>query len=193
MSRENIQRKELNKLYGKAIKKFIGGRKRERVKKLNLGCGENILKDWDNADFQKEKGINMSFDFEKIPYPIKDNTYDIVLFDQVIEHLSYPKKAMEEIHRICKPNALVLIGVVYYNNKGAFTDITHKSFFSDRTFINYANQVNMVTKKRMYELIDLKLIPTKFGKLFPKNFRRRLSSVMAGIIRLIYIELRVLK
>lgn len=101
---------------------------------------------------------------------------------------------MEEIHRISKPNALVLIGVVYYNNKGGFTDITHKSIiFSDRTFINYVNRVNMIDKKKRYELVDLKLIPTKFGKLFPKNFRRRLSSIISGVICLIYVELKVLK
>lgn len=163
------------------------------MKKLNFGCGKEILENYDNVDIQKGKRVLKNFDFDITPYPIKNNVYDEVLMKMIIEHLNKPKQALEELHRICKPNARIIIITPYYNNKGAYTDMTHRSYFSERGFVNFVNEVNQVNKEKRFELVSLRLIPTSFGRLFPKNFRRRLSSIMAGIIRLIYVELRVLK
>ena len=163
------------------------------MKKLNFGCGKEILENYDNMDVQEGEGICKSFDFDISRYPIKENTYEEVLMKMIIEHLNKPKQALEELYRICKPNAKIIITTPYYNNKGAYTDMTHRSFFSDRSFVNFVNEVNQTNKEKRFELISLRLIPTRLGRLFPKNFRRRLSSVMAGIIKSIYVELKVLK
>ncbi|MFH1607957.1 MAG: methyltransferase domain-containing protein [archaeon] len=163
------------------------------MKKLNFGCGTNILEGYDNIDIQKGEGIIKSFDFDKFPYPIKDNTYDEILFENTIEHLYKPEKALLELHRICKSDAKIIIKVVYYNNKGAYTDMTHRSFFSERSFVNFVNEVNVPDKQKMFELVSLKLIPSKFGGIFPKQFRRRLSSILSGVIKLIHLELKVIK
>ncbi|MEK6830837.1 MAG: hypothetical protein AABX77_02310 [Nanoarchaeota archaeon] len=47
------------------------------MKKLNFCCGNDIRKDLDNHDIQEKEGI-LSFDADKFPYPIKDNTYDYI-------------------------------------------------------------------------------------------------------------------
>jgi SAM-dependent methyltransferase len=178
----------------KVVREFIKDEVHEKDnKKLNFGCGINILTGWDNVDIQKGKGVFKSFDFDTCPYPIKDNTYDKVLFDFVIEHLSNPKGSLEELHRICKNNARIFIRTPYYNNKGAFTDMTHRSYHTDRSFINFVNEVNQIDKQKRFELVSLALIPTRFGRLLPKNFRRKLSSIIGGVIRLIHVELKVLK
>jgi hypothetical protein len=44
-------------------------------KKLHLGCGTNIKKDWINLDFVKLKGVEVVHDLNKFPYPFKDNTF----------------------------------------------------------------------------------------------------------------------
>ena len=72
------------------------------MKRLNFGCGPDIREGWDNIDVQKGKGITKSFNFDKFPYPIKDNTYDYILMKMVIEHLSKPDKSIEELWRITK-------------------------------------------------------------------------------------------
>lgn len=48
------------------------------MKKLNFGCGHDIKRGWDNVDLQKDKRLTNSFDFNKLPYPIKSNTYDYI-------------------------------------------------------------------------------------------------------------------
>jgi SAM-dependent methyltransferase len=35
--------------------------------------------------------------------PVPSNSYDYILCTQVLEHLKYPQKALEELHRILKP------------------------------------------------------------------------------------------
>lgn len=43
--------------------------------------------------------------------PAGDNTYDVVLAAQIIEHLPYEdaKKAMKEIHRVCEKGAMISV------------------------------------------------------------------------------------
>src|SRR5690606_5554081 len=41
----------------------------------------------------------------------KDNTFDVVFLLEVLEHLDYPDKALQEIHRILKPGGVLILGV----------------------------------------------------------------------------------
>lgn len=47
----------------------------------------------------------------KDPYkwPIKDNTYDIIISGQCLEHVEAPWLWIEEIYRVCKPEGLTII------------------------------------------------------------------------------------
>ncbi len=109
------------------------------MKKLNFGCGRIIKKGWTNVDLQKGKSIDKSFDFNKFPYPLKSNKFDYILVDNVLEHLDDPVRVLDELSRISKKNANILIKVPYYNCKGAYNDITHKHFFNETTFDNMLN------------------------------------------------------
>lgn len=41
----------------------------------------------------------------------KDNTYDLIFLLEVLEHLDFPDKALEEIARILKPDGYLVLGV----------------------------------------------------------------------------------
>lgn len=41
----------------------------------------------------------------------KDNTFDIVFLLEVLEHLDYPDKALEEIRRVLRPGGVLILGV----------------------------------------------------------------------------------
>ena len=83
--------------------------------------------------YSKIKKI-INFDFNKFPYPFKENTYDYILVKSVLFALEDIVKVLNELWRISKPNALIEINEAYYNNKGAFNDISAKNYFSDSTF-----------------------------------------------------------
>ncbi len=163
------------------------------MKKLNFGCGDNIKEGWDNVDIQKSQDLTKSFNFDKFPYPLNKNTYDYVFISQVLSYLRNPKQALDELHRICKPNAIIRIEAPYYNNKGAFNDMDHLHYFSDTTFKVFVNEINVINKKRKFKIIKLELTPTIAGKFIFKKLRGKLSLFIGGLISQVYVELKVLK
>src|SRR3989344_3699324 len=109
------------------------------MKKLNFGCGNNIRDGWDNCDIQKGKGV-IGFDFNKIPYPLKDNTYDLIESRSVLQMLNNPDEVLYGLWRISKNKAIIKIEVPYWHNKGAYNDIQTKHFFNENSFIYFAEQ-----------------------------------------------------
>ena len=163
------------------------------MKKLNFGCGEDVKEGYDNIDIQKGPKIIKSFDFDKFPYPLKDDLYDYVYCRNVLEHLEEPNKILNELWRICKNKAVIEIIVPYYNNKSAFGDFNHKHYFSEQCFLDYANEYNVTDKRKRYHIETLELVPTIVGKFIPKIIRDKLSLFLGGIISYIYIKLEVNK
>jgi len=163
------------------------------MKKLNFGCGDEIWKDWDNVDIQKNPKLTKSFDFNIFPYPIKENTYDHIFTSQVLEHLQEPDKVLLELHRICKPDALIRIQVPYYNNKGASGNMQHLHYFSDETFRDFVEERKVIDKKQKFEIVRIILTPTIAGKFMPKKLREKLSLFLGGLISKVDAELRVKK
>lgn len=72
------------------------------VKKLNLGCGKNILKDWLNTDLQFGRDVLILDASKKLPF--ESETFDYVFTEHMIEHLPYPagKRLLMECFRILK-------------------------------------------------------------------------------------------
>ncbi len=148
----------------------------EGEKKLNFGCGNHILEGFDNID-------KKDFDFNKFPYPIKDNTYDYVYSRCVLEHLFYLRDVLKELARICKNNAKIFIIVPYYNSYGAFSHIDHLHFFNEKSWKDIQIEELKVEK--------IKCIPSKVGFLIP--FRRFFARYFNGLIKQIHITIRVKK
>ena len=49
------------------------------LKKLNLGCGNDIRVGWTNVDVAKLPGVDIVYDVERVPLPFKNEVFDIVL------------------------------------------------------------------------------------------------------------------
>ena len=70
----------------------------------------------------EEKGILIiKYDLNKFPYPIENESFDVIISNQVIEHLYYPVKFMKEIYRILKPNSYAVIST---ENLSSWDNIT---------------------------------------------------------------------
>ncbi|VVB82957.1 Methyltransferase domain protein [uncultured archaeon] len=163
------------------------------MNKLNFGCGEDIKEGFDNIDVQINPKIQKSFNFDKFPYPIKENSYDYIWSRSVLEHLEEPDKVLNELWRICKPNAVIEMIVPYYNNKSAVSDMQHKHFFSDTTFKVFVDETCRINKEKKFKIKKLELVPTVIGKFMPKFLREKLSLFFGGIISYVHVELIVKK
>ena len=111
--------------------------KRKAIKKLHLGCGLAIKPDYVNLDIKKLPGVDIVHDLNKFPYPFKNNEFDFVEMHHVLEHLKEPLRVIEEIWRISKPGAISVIAVPHWSHFTAYSDLTHKNYFSSALFLYY--------------------------------------------------------
>lgn len=118
------------RIVGNLILKRYSSNKPKAIKILDVGCGDGVL-----LSFVKKKLDDYSLEFYgidlsaeailiaqkqiknghfvkstvyKLPFP--ENTFDIVISTDVIEHVSRPKKMLKEIKRVAKENGNIIIG-----------------------------------------------------------------------------------
>lgn len=108
---------------------------RKDIKKLNLGCGEDYRDGFVNVDINKDVKTDKVVDIE-IGLPFKDNSFDYVYSRHVIEHL-HPEKikfVMDEIHRICKNEAIVEFHAPHFSCGKTYMSYDHLTPISYYTF-----------------------------------------------------------
>ncbi len=111
--------------------------KKEGETFLDVGCGRRKLPGSIGIDADRGSLADVFHDLESYPWPFEDNSFDLILLSHVLEHLSDTGKTMQELHRIAKPGGRIVIQVPYFRSPDAFTDPTHRHFFTmgSETFI----------------------------------------------------------
>lgn len=176
----------------------------ENMRKLNLGCGEDIRKGYINLDNVKIKGVDIIHDLNVFPWPFEDNYFDEIYSRESLEHVNDLFKTMKEIHRITKNNAKIIIIVPYWHSSGAFY-ANHNYFFNTDSLKFFTEKDRTYDKFYGFKVEKIKLIPSKIGflipplplpkKLFPNvlNLRHLVSYLLGEIILKIKFVLRVEK
>ncbi len=176
----------------------------ERLRKLNIGCGNAPKKGFINLDKERLKGADVVHNLDKYPWPFPNNYFEEVYGQDVIEHLQDLFRAMNEIHRICKNGAIVRLIVPYWHSSAAFYP-NHNYFFNvdsmkaftepDRSYDNYFG----------FKMEKIVLCPSKIGwaippipvpkSLFPNalDLRHLVSYLLGEIILKIDFTMKVVK
>ena len=97
---------------------------------LDLGCGSRKWPGSVGLDVSAETDADVVHDLEVFPYPIEAQAFDVVLMQDVIEHVEDLYGLMGEVHRICRPGARVLLRTPHFSSMLAFSDPTHKHYLS---------------------------------------------------------------
>lgn len=145
------------------------------MKTLDLGCGRKKTPGAVGIDFSPNSDADIVHDLNVFPYPLPDNEFDAIVCDGILEHLDDIVKVMEELHRIARPNAQVLITTPYFASVDAFTDPTHRHYFSARSFDYFTGEFPEYRfysstarfKKRKFEITFWKL--PRLGGLRPQH------------------------
>jgi len=126
-------------------------------KKLNLGSGEFKKDGYVNVDWQDLTNPDVKHDLNVLPYPFKDDTFDLIEAFHVLEHLDKPFSIMKELHRIMKPGGSLVIKVPHFSR--GLTHAEHAHGF-DVTFPLYFNKD---FTKSGYFGVDLRLKSMKLS------------------------------
>lgn len=103
---------------------------------LDVGCGRAKLPGATGIDIANIPGVDVVHDLDRLPWPLPSSTYGYVRLRSVLEHLGDVMGVLAEVHRVSLPGALVVIGVPHFSSANAYTDPTHRHYFSSR-FLDY--------------------------------------------------------
>jgi predicted SAM-dependent methyltransferase len=140
--------------------------------KLNLGCGKDIKKDYLNCDCISSEGVDKVFNLDRYPWPFKEDTFEEILCNSILEHLDKPEQAIREIWRISKPNARIQIIVPHFSCWQAWGDITHKRPYNSTSLFSFSKNITHRSSKSLVNTqnetfeIDAKILFGKIKKLF---------------------------
>ncbi|MFT5295183.1 MAG: SAM-dependent methyltransferase [Colwellia sp.] len=114
------------------------------LKVLDVGCGPFPYKGEKNEDvigidFAEEVNPTILYDLFKFPYPFENDTFDKVYASHIMEHMKDNIEFMEEIYRISKPDAEVIIRVPHFSGRSAWCDPTHLRAYSYYQFYYYGS------------------------------------------------------
>lgn len=111
------------------------------MKKLNIGCGKESKIGYINLDIADLDGVDIVHNLNKYPWPFKDNEFDEIYCSHVLQQLDDIIKPLEEIYRIAKNKANVIIKVPIFPGILAMSDPMHRQFYTYMTF-NYFEPQN---------------------------------------------------
>lgn len=131
----------------------------DQLQKINLGCGQKYLDGWVNCDVVRSVKADKYFDLETFPYPLKSDSAEEILMDNVLEHLSDIPATMGELFRICAPGGIITIKVPYGKSDWALQDPTHKHYLTERSMDYFtAGHAYNFYSDIQFELVEARLV-----------------------------------
>lgn len=82
---------------------------REKMLKLNLGCGEDIRSEYVNVDVRELVGVDVVADIRDLPF--EDGSAEEVLLKDVLEHFADPACVLEECARVLRDGGEIWVQV----------------------------------------------------------------------------------
>lgn len=115
------------------------------IRVLDVGCGTFPYQAMENeevtsVDFREEVNPTIVHNLFNLPYPFEDDSFDVIYASHIMEHMKDNISFMEELYRISKPNAKVIIRVPYFSGRSAWCDPTHLRAYSYYQFYYYSSE-----------------------------------------------------
>lgn len=100
------------------------------------------------VDWCCQRGLNAKL-MEPDNLPFEDGSFESVVLDNVLEHLSEPQALLADIRRVLTPSGLLLVGVP--GKKGYARDPDHKIFYGEADLVRVMNTAGL-NKLRIFHM-----------------------------------------
>lgn len=150
------------------------------MKILDVGCGNKKAEGAVGIDFIGNTNADVLHDLNAFPYPFTDNDFDKIVCSHVMEHIENVVKVMEELHRIGKNGAEVVIRTPHFSSLNSWVDPTHKHHFALDSFDYFTEDAN---KHTYYSTARFKILEKQI------TFGDSLLSMIPKIICLFSLKL----
>ncbi len=168
---------------------------------LNLGCGKKPEPHAVNLDITPTTSPDVVHDLNVTPWPFPNNRFGEVRMFDVIEHLDHLISVMEELHRICRADAVIQITTPHFSSANSFTDPTHRhhfgwfslDYFTGEHEHSYYTQVRfrMRTRTLIFHPTWLNKVISRLANRWPAAYERRWCWMFPAWF--LYYELEVVK
>lgn len=142
---------------------------------LNLGCGSRPMPGFLNVDLVAGSGVDQVVDLEQ-PLPFQDESFDLVVADNVFEHIRNYLPLLQECSRVLRPGGTLVVDVPYFRSAGAFIDPTHCNYFTLRSMRYFVPDT--------YESRHYRYLPVLFRdvQVLVNPHRQRLGTAWTSLI-----------
>jgi len=164
---------------------------------LNLGCG-HAKRDFPEASRASEiVGVDHSpasqadviHDLDRFPYPLESSSFDLILLQDVIEHLDDIPSVMAEVHRVARPGAVVRIRTPHFSSWYAYNDPTHRHYLGVFALDGFdAAQPNALYATARFERVRRRILFPRLWRMtgmaaLANRFPARWEQLFAFIVR----------
>lgn len=159
--------------------------------KVDLGCGTNKVSGTIGIDQAMITGVDVVGKLDSLPF--RENSVDEVYISHVLEHAPSLTNVMEEIWRICRPNARLHIWAPHFScGLYAWSDPTHERTLTTLTFdywspdspLNYYSSARFtVTMRELHWILrDRSPYIKHSSKRATKSQLANLKTIIANLI-----------
>ncbi|HEX3559537.1 MAG TPA: methyltransferase domain-containing protein [Pyrinomonadaceae bacterium] len=183
----------------------------QRMKILDIGCGKHKTPGAIGLDSNPRSDADVFHDLDRVPYPFPDDEFDLIVGNQVIEHVSDLLAVVAELHRVARPGAVIRLDTPHYSDIASYTDPTHKRhlttesfayFTGDRPDFDFYSHVRLrprvvrVTMLKLWRALGFELLVNSCNRYPGLRFLRRFwEQYLCFVVRgkTIYFEFEVIK
>lgn len=178
---------------------------------LDIGCGRNKTPGAVGIDSNPRSAADVIHDLDSFPYPFPDNEFDIIVGNQIIEHVGDVLAVVAELHRIARPGAIIRLDTPHYSDVASYTDPTHRRHLTTESFsyftgrrddYDYYSEVRLrqrvvrVTMLKLWRALGFEFLVNLCNRYPRARFLRKFwESYLCFVVRgkTIYFEFEVIK
>ncbi len=123
------------------------------MKTLDVGCGNAKTVGAIGIDSNPNTAADILHDLNQYPWPLADDSFDRIVCNHVVEHITDFVRFVEELVRVARAGASIEIVTPHFTNRFSYTDPTHLRHLSLFSFDFFIDQppFNPSLISRMFE------------------------------------------